>query len=139
MLNWLRSLFVRKNVVAPVTLESLQGKWRMVSVGKNGNFAPPAVIASKKTFLIIQGDQYSVITNDAKGDAGTIKLDTSKSPVHFDQHITSGSDKGQVHLGIVRFRVGLLENCQGDIGDPRPKDFARKRKDDASLVCFRHT
>ena len=137
MLQWLKSLFGSAGDETPVTLESLQGKWQMVSVGKNGNFAPPAMIASAKIFMIIEGDQYTVVTKGTKGDQGSLKLDTSKKPVHFDQHITLGDDAGSVHLGIVRFKDGLLENCQGDVGCPRPKDFARKRQDGASLASFR--
>jgi uncharacterized protein (TIGR03067 family) len=139
MLNWFRALFggKDKDVELPVTLETLQGKWRMVSVGKNGNFAPPQFFANTKIFLLIEGDKYSVETNGNLGDVGKLVIDTSKSPVFFDQVVTGGSDAGKTHLGIVRFRDGLLENCQAEKGNPRPKDFNRKRKDNASLASFR--
>jgi uncharacterized protein (TIGR03067 family) len=137
MLNWFRSLFGNKDEEMPVTIESLQGKWRMVSVGKNGNFAPPQFIANTRIFMLIDGDTYKVETNGSIGDVGKLVLDTTKSPVCFDQVITGGSDAGKTHLGIVRFRDGLLENCQAEKGNPRPKDFNRNRKDNASLASFR--
>jgi uncharacterized protein (TIGR03067 family) len=137
MMRWLKSLFGSTGDATPVTLESLQGRWRMVSVGKNGNFAPPAMIASAKIFMIIEGNDYRVVTDGRKGDQGTIKLDTSQEPVHFDQHITHGDDAGSVHLGIARFRDGMLENFQGDKGGPRPKRFVRQWDDGASLAAFR--
>jgi uncharacterized protein (TIGR03067 family) len=137
LLKWLRSLFGGHDEEPSVSLDALQGKWRMVSVGKNGNFAPPQFIANAKIFMIIQGDQYSIVNDGDAGDRGTIRLDASQKPAHFDQHISAGKDAGKVHLGIVRFRDGMLENCQADKGRERPKDFARNRKDGASLACFK--
>lgn len=137
MLQWFRSLFGGKEESPPVTLEALQGRWRMVSVGRNGNFAPPQAMANVKIVMTIQGENYFIESNGTKSDSGLIRLDTTQNPVHFDQVITGGDDAGNTHLGIVRFRDGLLENCQGEKGHPRPKDFARKRNDDASLASFR--
>jgi len=35
-------------IVTKVTLESIEGLWQMVSVGRNGNFAPPEVIENSQ-------------------------------------------------------------------------------------------
>src|SRR5262245_44750611 len=137
MFKWLSSLFQAGEKAAPVTLEQLQGRWRMVSVGKNGNFAPPGMFANVKIMMVIEGSRYTVISNGEQGDGGTIQVDSTKSPAHFDQRIDRGDDAGKSHLGIIRFREGMLEHCQADKGRERPKDFSRKRKDDASLACFR--
>lgn len=137
MLKWLLSLFGSSEAGPPVTIESLQGTWLMVSVGKNGNFAPPQYFANSKILMVIKGDRYKVIANGNESDSGRIVFDPSKSPAHFDHHVTGGDDAGEVHLGIVRFRDGLLENCQGDKGCPRPKNFSRKRNDGASLATFK--
>ena len=137
MIRWLKSLFGSSTNDKPVTLESLQGKWKMVGVGKNGNFAPPSFIAGAKIYMTIQGDRY-VVTNDGTiGDRGVIKLDTTQSPVHFDQHVEDGDDAGSIHLGIVRFNDGILENLQAETGSPRPKKFATKWSDGASFAKFR--
>jgi len=135
MIRWLKSLF--RSTSDSITLETLKGKWRMVSVGKNGNFAPAKMILDARIFMIIEGDRYTIITEGQNADEGTIKLDVSKKPVHFDQHVTSGDDAGSTHLGIIRFRDGMLENFQGDNGCPRPKEFTRIWNDGASLAAFR--
>ncbi len=138
MLRWLQSLFGSgAGDETPVTLEALQGKWKMVGVGKNGNFAPPAMVAKMKITMTVEGNRYTVTADGEVGDQGTIKLDTTQNPVHFDQHITAGSEAGLVHLGLVRLRDGLLENMQGETGAPRPKKFASKWNDGASLASFR--
>ena len=137
-MGWLQSLFGSSSSdETPVTLEALQGKWKMVGVGKNGNFAPPTMVANMKIYMTIDGDHYTVIADGTVGDQGTIKLDTTQNPVHFDQHITQGDEAGHAHLGLIRIRDGVLENLQGDTGAPRPKKFAAKWKDGASLASFR--
>lgn len=138
MIGWLKSLFGSSAIdITPVTLESLQGKWKMVSLGKNGNIAPAAMIENAEIYMHINGNKYTVITAGETGDQGTIKLDMSQQPVHFDQYIMQGEDAGDVHLGIVRFRDGILENFQGDKGKPRPKQFVRQWSDGASLAGFK--
>lgn len=137
MIRWLKSLFGASADGEPVTLESLQGKWKMVSVGKNGRFAPATFVASAKIYMTIHGDKYTVTNDGTIGDQGIIKLDTSQTPVHFDQHIKQGDDAGNVHLGIVRLGNGVLENFQAEKGCPRPRKFVTKWSDGASLAKFR--
>jgi uncharacterized protein (TIGR03067 family) len=137
MIRLLQSLFGSSADGEPVTLESLQGKWKMVGVGKNGRFAPATFIASARIYMTIQGDKYTVTNDGTIGDRGIIKLDTNQTPVHFDQHIQYGDDAGSVHLGIVRFNDGILENFQAEKGCPRPKKFLTKWSDDASFAKFR--
>ncbi len=60
------------------------------------------MVANMKIYMTIEGNRYTVTSDGKVGDRGTIKLDTTQSPVHFDQHITEGDDAGSVHLGIVR-------------------------------------
>ncbi len=137
MIRWLQSLFGSPADSEPVTLESLQGKWKMVGVGKNGRFAPATFIANAKIYMTIQGDKYTVTNDGEIGDQGIIKLDTKQTPVHFDQHVKHGDDAGAVHLGIVRFNDGILENFQAEKGCPRPKKFVTKWSDGASFAKFR--
>lgn len=137
MIQWLKSLLGSSDGGTPVTWESLQGKWKMVGVGRNGRFAPVPVIANAKIFMTIQGDRYTVVNDGAVGDRGVIKLDTAQTPAHFDQHILEGEDAGGIHLGIVRFQEGILEFFQANKGSPRPKMFAQKWNDGASYAKFR--
>ncbi len=137
MIQWLKSLFGSSPEDVPVTMEAIQGKWKMIGVGKNGRFAPATFIANAKIYMTIQGDRYTVITDGTIGDRGVIKLDANQSPAHFDQHIQEGDDAGSIHLGIVRFNDGILENFQAEKGCPRPKKFVAKWNDGASLARFR--
>jgi uncharacterized protein (TIGR03067 family) len=137
VIRWLQSLLGSSADSEPVTLEALQGKWKMVGVGKNGRFAPASFLANAKIYMTIQGDMYSVTNNGTLGDQGIIKLDTNQTPVHFDQYIQKGEDAGDIHLGIVRFKDGVLENFQAENGSPRPNKFVTKWSDGASLAKFR--
>jgi uncharacterized protein (TIGR03067 family) len=121
----------------PVTMEALQGTWLMVSCGKNGNFAPPQMIQMANIRMTIRGDRYAITQSGNPSDSGTLRVDASQSPVTFDHHVLAGDDAGKVHLGLVRFVGDELENCQGDIGCRRPKDFNPQRHDGASLARFR--
>ncbi len=138
MFGFLRSIFGSKgeSAGAAISIDALQGGWRMVSLAKDGRVAPAAMIAGANIVMTIVGNRYRVFAGGEESEAGAIVLDTSKSPVQFDQHIEVGDDAGQKHLGIVRLSGGKLENCQGDVGRPRPTDFALKRTDGASLVTF---
>jgi uncharacterized protein (TIGR03067 family) len=132
----LLGVFRKDNVQQHVTLDDLQGSWQMVSCGQQGNFGPKDMILAANIVIKIEGDRYSTSIRGEVEETGTLRVDSSRQPVHFDQHVESGEDAGNVHRGIVRLRNGQLEHCQGEIGQPRPKDFARKRKDTASLALF---
>lgn len=137
MIRWLRSLFEPTSEETLVTVEALQGKWKMVRIGSNGNFAPPTVTAAAKIYSTIEGNFYTVTTGGVVGDRGTIRLDTAQAPVHFDQLIAEGEGAGSTLLGIARMRDGLLENFQAEQGCERPKKFRNRWSDGASLAAFR--
>ncbi|EAQ79740.1 TIGR03067 domain-containing protein [Blastopirellula marina] len=116
-------------VIDFVTLDSLQGVWRMVSVGRNGNFAPQEMIDKGNVIMSITGDRFCL---ENSGERGKLKLKNHLLPTHMDQL----SDNGSPLLCIVRFIDGELEICQGDSGKKRPRHFARDRFDGASLARF---
>lgn len=117
------------SVVDHVTQESMQGLWRMISLGRNGNFAPQEHL-DKMNFAIAIVSNTMTITNSL--EMSTFELNNTVVPNQLDQF----ADDGDKHLCIVRFRDGKLEMCQGEAGKPRPVDFNRKRKDGASLTLF---
>jgi uncharacterized protein (TIGR03067 family) len=108
-------------------LDDIQGEWKMVSVGKNGNFAPSMVMQNSDLRMVIDGERYSV-----NGSAGKIVLRSEGTSTIMDQL----DDNGDTHLCIVRLRNDELEICQGEVGDSRPVDFNPERSDDASLTRF---
>ncbi len=86
MIRWLQSLFGSPADSEPVTLESLQGKWKMVGVGKMADLRRRRLLPMRRYTMTIQGDKYTVTNDGEIGDQGIIKLDTKQTPVHFDQH-----------------------------------------------------
>jgi len=112
-----------------VTLESLQGLWRMASVGRNGNFAPPDVIEQANLSIAVVADTFT-ITNTL--ELSTVEINNDVVPNQLDQT----SADGDVHLCILRWRNGKLEICQAESGKPRPSDFTHVRTDGASLTLF---
>ena len=117
------------DIVDDVSLEAIEGLWRMISVGRNGNFAPKDVIEQSNFAIAIVGNTLTV-TNSL--EMSTIELNSSVVPNQLDQT----DQDGDKHLCIVRLRNGYLEICQGEAGRSRPKDFARRRRDGASLTLF---
>ncbi len=124
------------SATAELTADRLQGQWRMVSVGKNGNFANPDDMSAANILFEVKGDTYTVSVSGNTVEQGTIKFDLSQTPAHMDQHVTEGDDKGKSHLGLVRLVEGRLQNCQGDIGQARPVSFESSDNQSASLATF---
>ena len=120
------------DIATNVTLESIEGLWRMVSVGRNGNFAPPDVIERSAVAVAIVGNTFT-LTNTLK--LSTVEINNDFEPNRLDQT----DETGDTHLCIVRMRNGLLEICQAEVGKPRPTDFAHNRSDGASLTLFKRT
>ena len=116
-------------IVDHVSLDHLQGLWRMVSVGRNGNFAPKEVIEKSNFTIAIVAN---TLTNTSALTMSRIEIKNDVVPNHLDQT----DEDGETHLCIVRLRNHHLEMCQGEVGKPRPIDFNRKRRDGASLVLF---
>lgn len=116
-------------IVDLVTLESIQGLWRIISVGRNGNFAPPEVIEQENVAIAIVGNTMT-LTNTL--ELSSIELNNDVIPNQLDQT----DQNGDTHLCIVRMRGGNLEICQGEVAKPRPTTFDRQRNDGASLTMF---
>ena len=116
-------------IIDSVTLEAMQGEWELVSIGRNGNFAPQHVIDNSRMTMSIDGDNMSVVESDG---SSKLKVDNGVSPTQLDQL----DDDGDLHLCIVRIRNDELEICQGEVGKDRPTDFNPNRSDGASLVRY---
>ena len=101
----------------------------MVSVGRNGKFAPPKVIAETGITIAIVGDTF---TDTNTLELTNVRLNNATIPNMLDQI----QDNGDAHLCIVRMRNQFLEICQADNGKPRPTDFAHARIDGATLALF---
>ena len=119
-----------------VLLDSLQGKWKMVSLGQNGDFSSPTDMTPHNIVFAIDGQKYTVTAGDEVQEQGTVAVDSEQDPPHLDQNVTDGPDSGKTHLGIFRLTDGKLENCQGAFGQPRPSTFESEKDSTASLAVF---
>jgi uncharacterized protein (TIGR03067 family) len=113
----------------PVTVDLIQGRWRMIECGKNGKFAPIFELALSNFVMEISGDRFTLAGSN---EGGRLQIDGSSFPTVMDQIC----DDGDIHRCIARLVDGQLEICQGDANKPRPADFSRSRKDDATLTRF---
>lgn len=86
--------------------------------------------------MLVIDDQDVVMAFNGKEEAGTFKLDKTKTPHHIDLSVTK-DNKTETSYGIYKFENGVLTICAGTKGDPaaRPKEF--KAADDATLFVLR--
>jgi uncharacterized protein (TIGR03067 family) len=118
------------DVVENVSLDSLQGSWQMVSIGRNGNFAPQHGIEQANIVMKIDGNEMRIVADQTRS---TFTLNHDAVPNQMNQI----ADDGDEHLCIVRFRNHELEICQGEAGKPRPANFNANRRDGANLTRFK--
>lgn len=126
----------KKRNSGPATEKDLQGKWKLTSLGKNGNFAEPDDMSAANIIFVVEGEMYSVMAGDEFVEKGTLTIDVDQNPAQLDQNISEGPDAGKAHLGIFRIVEGKLENCQGAIDQARPTSFDSKDNATASLAVF---
>lgn len=117
-------------ILNEISLQDIQGCWQMVSVGRNGNFAPPEIFEQRIMKLRIEGVHFII---EPRNTTGTLRVDNSFQPVCLDRC----DDDGDIHLCIARIRNGELEICESKIGADRPQSFDPDRKDNASLTRFK--
>ncbi len=111
-----------------VTLESMQGVWRMASVGRNGNFAPEELVDEASILMKIEDDRFWIGDTES---AGRIRIRNHVLPTQMDQLAD-----GEVSRCIVRFRNNGLEIFQAESGKRRPKTFTPVQYNGASLATF---
>jgi uncharacterized protein (TIGR03067 family) len=108
--------------VKPTTAESLQGTWILTSI--NGQTPPDGAPEVSLTFA---GDKYHQTIGGEVNERGTIKLDTTTTPVTIDLVIAEGSDAGKIQLGVVEVTDGTIRCSLNQPGAAqRPGDFTVK-------------
>ena len=122
-----------------LSLDSIQGRWNLISVGQNGNFSELTDMTSAKIVFAIEGDRYTVTGGDEVQEQGTIAVDGAKDPAHLDQNISEGPDKGKSHLGIFRLVDDRLEHVQAAVEQDRPVSFESQENSTASLAVFKRS
>jgi uncharacterized protein (TIGR03067 family) len=101
--------------------KKFQGTWTFASVEAGGKEEPAAEF--KSMTVTFEGDKFTVKKGDKVIQAGTQKLNPSKSPKTVDVTVTEGLSKGAVMLGIYEIRADTLKVCFDPEGKKRPTQF----------------
>ena len=119
-----------------LSASDLHGTWKMISLGRAGNFDSPDDMRSAGIEFVVDGQKYSVAAGGTVQEQGTLVLISSENPAHLDQQVTEGPDAGKSHLGLVRIVDGKLQNCQAAFGEPRPESFESRAGSSDTLAVF---
>jgi uncharacterized protein (TIGR03067 family) len=101
--------------------KKFHGVWTFDSVEASGKKA--SADQFKDATVTFAGDKFTVKNGNEVFQAGTQKLDPSKSPKTIDAMITEGQNKGAVMLGIYEIDGDTLKVCFDEAGKKRPTEF----------------
>jgi uncharacterized protein (TIGR03067 family) len=102
-------------------VRKFQGTWTFESCEAGGKELAAGEL--KGLILTFVGDKHTVKKGDDVIQAGTQKLDPSKSPKAIDVTMTEGVNKGAVMLGIYEINGDTLRVCFDAEGKKRPTQF----------------
>lgn len=102
-------------------VKKFQGSWSFESCTTGGKELPADLI--KGLTLSFDGNKHTVKAGDQVLQAGTQKIEPSKSPKTIDVTMTEGPDKGKVMLGIYELDGDTLKVCFDSQGKKRPTEF----------------
>jgi uncharacterized protein (TIGR03067 family) len=109
--------------------EKIQGGWVLVSGERNGKPLPAEVTRHIK--LIFAGSKLTTQNKERKSDS-PFKLDPNKAPKEIDLEM-----EGNIGKGIYELKGDTLKILHGEVGDARPKEFAKPGSNLTLLVLKR--
>jgi uncharacterized protein (TIGR03067 family) len=101
--------------------EKIRGSWTVERVEAEGKEVPIELF--KDMTLTFEGDKYTVKVGEQVVQAGTHKLDPSRSPKTFDDTVVAGTNQGAVIVGIYEISGDTLKFCFDPEGKQRPTAF----------------
>jgi len=120
-----------------VSLQDLQGRWKLVSLEAEGKTAPTEDIEIMGYVLTIESEFFQMtLINGKTMEGGRLQLEPAARPVAIDQVIDEGSDKGTTEKGIIRIKDGRLQWSEAHPGHERPRDFSTPKGANATLAIF---
>jgi len=122
---------------SPLTLDDLQGEWKIVSFGQNGGKAPFFIPWFVKFRLRIKGDKYTKYMGEKIVGKGRLRVKPKTSYSVMDEQIVGGDEDGEVHRGIIRWVGRKIEHLQGKIGSERPEEFPYTKDSDCGYALMK--
>ena len=102
----------------------LEGVWSFALVEFDGKKQPAVPFATNK--MIISKDGSYVVVQGTRVTRGTLKLDPTATPKHYDPTITTGPRKSLTFSGIYELDGDTLKICFSLRGKERPAALASK-------------
>jgi uncharacterized protein (TIGR03067 family) len=113
-------------------LKKIQGIWQFTFHDMEGKVMTPEEV--RKLKITFTGDKWVVRQDGKVVQAGTHKLDRSKTPPQVDALVTEGEDKGNTMLGIYQLKGNTLKVCFDPQGKERPTSLTPKAGQFAATV-----
>jgi uncharacterized protein (TIGR03067 family) len=101
-------------------IDLLHGLWSIKSLTMNGEAVPPNIYDNAT--LEITGSRFVASGMGAEYE-GTIELDPTKNPKHFDMKFDAGPEKGNVSPCIYELDGDAWKICIATTGSVRPSTF----------------
>ena len=124
-------------------LKDLEGSYKVTAAEGAGEAQPAEFLASFEK-VSIKGDKFSMTRKgkDGKSEtrAGTITVDATKKPAHFDLNANGGINKGETVLSIIALDGETLKICSNDSPNPkrrRPDQFKTTMDDNYIFLTMK--
>jgi uncharacterized protein (TIGR03067 family) len=115
-------------------LRSIQGAWDLVYFERGGE----EVKLLNDTKSINTGNKFLVKRGEEIIAAGTMKLDSSKTPNASETTYTEGADKGKTFKGIYQIDADTVKFCRaGSPDDDRPTAFQTKPGSEQFVAVYK--
>jgi uncharacterized protein (TIGR03067 family) len=102
----------------------LQGTWKVVSIGGNGQTMPAERTGDMK--VDISGRQYTTLKGGQVIEQAAMTTDPSEQPKTIDLAFTQGEAKGQTLLGIYEVTGDTLRIALSEPGKARPTEITNR-------------
>lgn len=117
----------------------LEGSWKAVALEADGKKASAEELEKLKGRWTFRGLELVISdTNPVKGENATVKLDSSKTPKHFDL-VALGPKKDKTMQGIYKFEKDRLFICsrgQESADKGRPTEFTTTAGSDLGMITL---
>jgi uncharacterized protein (TIGR03067 family) len=124
-----------RDLASKQELQRIQGSWQFVSLVDNGEKTAEAELKDRTIFC--GGDAFIVRSGEHFVQAGSQKLDPSKSPKSINIMISQGDRKGDILLGIYELDGDTFKVCFDTEGQERPTEFKSEQGSGKLLVVYK--